>query len=321
MNLTTIGKGLSKLTGRTGLVLSKHSPTILLVVGVTGVVGAAVLACRSTLKVDQVISEHKDTVKKIHDVHYQESLKYEPLYSEQDMQKDLVQTYVKTGVKFVKLYGPAILLGAASIGCIVGSHKIMTKRNLALVAAYKAIEEGFDAYRKRVVEDYGEEKDYMYKHGLKAETITETEVDAKGKEKKVEKTQVVVDGVANVSQYARYYDKSCREWSPTPEYNRMYLTNQQRYFNDLLNSRGHVFLNEIYDALGIPRTSAGQVVGWVKGHGDGFIDFGIYEVNVPGYGEEHHCDQIDEERREFVNGYRNTVLLDFNVDGIVYDMI
>ena len=92
----------------------------------------------------------------------------------------------------------------------------------------------------------------------------------------------------------------------------MFLRAQQQYANDKLIAQGHLFLNEVYDMLGLPRTKAGAIVGWVyddnNAVGDNFVDFGIYDVHR-------------ETARDFVNGYERSILLDFNVDGVIYDLI
>lgn len=295
-----------KATGRTGLVLKKYSPEILMGVGIVGIIGSTVMACKATLKVEEVVDEAKETLDKIHKAHDDENIT-EEIYSEQDYKKDLVITYTQTGVKFIKLYGPAVTLGAASIGCLLGAHGILKKRNVALMAAYKAVEQSFGDYRQRVREELGEEKDRRYHLGLKEETVTEETVDANGKKKKVKKTVEVVDP-NKISQYARFFDDSSSQWSKVPEHNLVFLKAQQNFANDLLNSRGHVFLNEVYDMLGIPRSSAGAIVGWVKGEGDDFVDFGIFNRD-------------DDKVRDFVNGYETNIMLDFNVTGVIYDLI
>lgn len=311
MKLEKITTGLSKMTGKTGLVLQKHSPEILLGVGIAGTVASAVLACRATLKVEAVLDNHREKVDKIHECwqKVQDGDIDISAYSEQDKKKDLVVTYTQTTVDFIKLYGPAVTLGVASLACIISGHGIMKKRNIALMAAYKAVEEGFSAYRKRVIEEHGEEADYMYKHGLRKQEIVEAAyTDENGVKHKAEKKEVFVQDPNNPSIYAKFFDESCAQWSKNPEYNLMFLRAQQNYYNDMLKSRGHVFLNEVYDALGIERTQAGAQVGWVIGpEGDNYIDFGIFDGENP-------------RARAFVNGYERSILLDFNVDGVIYDL-
>lgn len=311
MKLETITTKLAITATKSSLVLRKHSPEIMLVVGITGVVASTVLACRATLKVQEVMDGHQDKMDQIHKCwdKIQNGEIDASEYTEKDKQKDTTVVYVQTAVDFIKLYGLPVAIGIASIGLIIGGHYVMKKRNVALMAAYKAIQDGFKAYRKRVVEEYGEDKDYELKNGLKSTTVTATEVGEDGKEHKVKK-QMYEDADPNgISVYARFFDESCRQWSKNPEYNLMFLQGQQNAFNDILKSGHPVFLNEVYDALGIDRTKEGAIVGWIPdGDGDGYIDFGIFDAN-------------DERKRAFVNGYERSILLDFNVDGVIYDLL
>lgn len=295
---------LSRMAGRQGLLLKKYSPEILMVAGVTGIVTSTVLACRATLKAEEVIDDAKEKLDKIREA--KETID-EETYTEQDHKKDLAIVYTQTGVNFVRLYGPALTLGALSIGCILSSHGIMRKRNLAVAAAYKAVEQSFADYRKRVVEEFGEEKDRLLKNGIKKEITVVEETDEKGK-KKTKTVETEYADPNGISQYARFFDEASPQWTKTPEYNLTFLKCQQNYANDLLRSRGHIFLNEVYDMLGIPRSQAGAVVGWVLGQGDDFVDFGIF-------------DGTSMATRDFVNGYERSILLDFNVDGVIYDLI
>lgn len=310
--MNAIVKSVGNVIGKTGLKLQKHSPEILMAVGVVGTVASAVLACKATLKVNEVLEETKDNIDKVHMVVNNESMD-EEMYSQEDAKKDLAIIYVQTGIKLAKLYAPALALGALSIASILTSHNILHKRNIAIAAAYAAVDNSFKDYRKRVVERFGKEIDRELKYNIKAKKIEEMIIDEEtGKEKKVKSTVNVVDGLDGYSDYARFFDDGCRGWEKDPEYNLMYLRAQQQYANDLLISRGHVFLNEVYDMLDIPRTKAGQVVGWVYNPenptGDNYIDFGIYDIHR-------------QTNRDFVNGYERAILLDFNVDGNIWDLI
>lgn len=295
----------SKKAGRTGLMINKYSPEILLGIGVVGIIGSTVLACKATLKVEGIVDDAKEKIDKIK---YADKEIDDATYSEMDYKKDMTLVYVQTGAKFVKLYGPAVGLGVISVGCIMGSHNIMKKRNVALMAAFKLAEQSYADYRKRVVEELGEEKDRQFHYGIKTETIQAEKIDENGKKKKVNEVVEVVDPDKH-SIYARFFDECSTQWSKTPEYNLVFLKAQQNYANDLLHCRGHIFLNEVYDLLGLPRSQAGALVGWVMtGDGDNFVDFGIYDTNNPS-------------KRDFVNGYERSILLDFNVDGVIHDLI
>lgn len=297
---------------RVGFKFKKHSPEILVGAGVVGVVASAVMACKATTKLDDVLAETKDTVDKIHDItEHPEKIPEGKEYTVEDSKKDLTIVYTQAGVKLVKLYGPAVVLGTVSIAAIIGGHHILRKRNIALAAAYTAVDKGFKEYRGRVLERFGEEVDRELRYNIKAKEIEKTVTDANGKETVVKETVDVADPNLT-SDYARFFDDGCTGWTKDPEFNLMFLKDQQRYANDLFKSKGHLFLNEVYDMLGIPRTQAGQVVGWIYDEknpiGDNFIDFGIYDI-------------ADERKRSFVNGYERTILLDFNVDGNILEMI
>ena len=294
---------------KAGFQLKKHSPEILVVTGVIGVVTSAVLACKATRKLDSVLEESKEQIDKIKD--YIEEEGYSEEYTEKDASKDLTITYTQSALNIAKLYGPSVILGAASIGAIFGGHNILRKRNVALAAAYTAVDKGFKDYRNRVIERFGKELDRELKYNIKSDTVEVTELDEDGKEKTSKVTVNTVDP-NELSEFARFYDDGCTGWTKDPELNLVFLKKQQCWANDLLKSRGWLTLNEVYDMLGITRTAAGMVVGWIYDEkhpvGDNFVDFGIYDIN-------------NEANRRFVNGLERTILLDFNVDGNIYDKI
>ena len=289
--------------------VQKHSPEILAGVGVVGVVASTVMACKATMKLNDILEESKETRDKIKEV--ENNPKYEDKYSPEDAKKDLTINYVQTGMKVAKLYAPAVLLGGASLGCLLASNDILRKRNAALSAAYMTVDKSFKEYRNRVTERFGEEVEKEIRYGIKAEQIETTVVDEDGNETTVTETIKTMD--PNLySDYARFFDAASPYWQNDPEYNLMFLKAQQQYANDLLRAKGRLFLNDVYDMLGIEKTKAGQVVGWVydreNPNGDNFVDFGIYDMSK-------------ERVRAFVNGYETNILLDFNVDGNIWDLM
>ena len=292
----------SKVAGyfhRTGFKMQQRSPEILVAVGIVGAVVGAVMACKATTKLSGILSEAKETVDKIHKTADDESLKEN--YTEQDRRSDLAITYIQTGVKIVKLYAPAVAVGAVSIASILGSHNLLRKRNVALAAAYATVDKSFKEYRRHVVERFGEKVDKELRHNLKIVEMGEPEKEDK-------ETVEVADpnDPASYSAYARFFDRS-KFWERSQETNLMFLRAEQQYANDLLRARGHLFLNEVYTRLGFQPTKAGQVVGWVYDQknpvGDNYVDFGICEV----FQKTGLMSEEDE--------YEKTILLDFNVDG------
>lgn len=308
-NKTEIMTTLTRTFNRTGLKIKKHSPEILLATGTVGVVASTVMACKATLKVEGIIDEAKEKIDTIHQVSADPAMAEK--YSEEDSKKDLAIVYTQTAVKFIKLYGPSVTIGVASLACMIGSNRILNKRNAALAAAYAAVDKSFKEYRGRVIERFGKQMDRELRYNIKAQEIEETTVDANGKETVTKKTVDVMDP-NSYSQYAIVFDDGNEGWDPDPERSKYFLIQQQNWANERLKSRGHLFLNEVYDMLGAKRTKAGAQVGWVYDEknceGDNFVDFGIFDTNSP-------------KARDFVNGIEKVIVLDFNVDGYILDMI
>lgn len=278
------------------LLASKNSPEVLFVAGIVGVVGGTVLACRATLKADVILTEAKEKMDLARNMEHAD-------YSEMDRKKDLTLVRYQTSVKLVRAYAPAIIVGGLSIAALTSSHGILTKRNAGLAAAYAALDKGFREYRARVVSKYGPEVDQELRYGVREITVEDPETKEKKTIKKV--------GPQGESIYARFFDQNSPRWSKEPEYNLIFLKAEQNYCNDILISRGHLFLNEVYSRLGLPHTKAGAVVGWLRTRDnstDNYVTFGIFEGQTM-------------QAREFVNGFEGAILLDFNVDGVIYDKI
>lgn len=300
MNFKELQNVITSKLGRQILTVQKHSPKILFVAGAVGVVGTAVLAVRATLKVDDVLDQHEVQMKKI------ETASAEIVhYTDEDAQKDRAIVYVKTAANLAKLYAPAVIVGVASIAALTGSHFILSNRLGNVTAAYAALDRGFKAYRARVVDELGPQKDAEFRHGVETKEIVEE--GPNGPEITTIKT-----ASGKPSIYARFFDEGSPSWSRQYGQNQFFIKCQQQWANDRLHARGHLFLNEVYDMLGLPRTKEGAVVGWVSkkngGKGDDYVDFGVF-----------HNNEFTITR--FLNGDERSILLDFNVDGVILDLI
>lgn len=287
--------------GRGGLLLQKHAPEILTGAGLVAMTTGAVLAVKATLNLEKTLTKAEERIVSVKDAKaYADGTAEVEDYEDKAYQKDLYQAYLKNVLDFTKLYGPAVSLFIAGAGSVLAGHGIMRKRNVALVAAYNAVEKSFAAYRARVLEDLGEDKDRDYRLG-----ITETtETGENGK-----KHALIEIDPTKASRYARVFDEGNPEWQRGEGYNQFFLTAEQSYLNDKLRATGHVFLNEVYDRLGFDRTPEGAVVGWLLSKdGDNYIDFGIYDL-------------ANEQKRKFINGWEDSIWLDFNVDGVIFDKI
>lgn len=312
MNTELVNK-VTRTFHKVGFKLKKHSPEILVIAGVIGAVASAVMACKATLKVNDIIDETKETIE---DIHYCTGKGLKTAdgeeYTQEIANKELTIVYVQTGWKFAKLYGPAVLLGVASIGCMVGSNQILRKRNIALGAAFTAMDKSFKEYRGRVIEKFGKDLDRELRFNTKAKQIEETVVDENGNESTVTKTVEIVDPNVTHSIYSVVFCEGNTGWTKNAELNKVFLLQQQNYANDKLRLNGVLTLNEVYDMIGAPRTAYGQLAGWVytedSSVGDNFVDFGIFDIN-----SEKKCD--------FINGIERSIILDFNCIGNVLDYI
>ena len=296
MKKNEIMKSVGLTFNKIGFQIQKKSPELLVAAGIAGVVVSAVMACKATIKASEVAEEAKETIDEIHEIEEKGITRAGNPYSIEDTKKDLTTTYLQTGVKYAKLYAPSVILGAASITCIVASHRVLKKRNIALAAAYTTMER------------FGEQVEKEIRYNIKAKEIKKTVVDETGKKEKVKEVVDVpaVDGwdPSQYSPYARRFDETHPNWTKNPEMNRFYLKARQAQANDMLKARGHLFLNEVYDMMGFPRTKAGAVVGWLYDPkrpelGDSYVDFGMYEI------------QEGEDFESYVKSY----ILDFNVVG------
>lgn len=307
---------LKGLVSRTGLKIKKYSPEILVVTGVITFIGTVLVACKQTTKASVILDKHKsdmDEIKEIIELVEKGELVGEDgeliEYNETDIKKDKLNVWAHTGVGFVKLYAPAAGLAVVSVASFLSANKILKTRYVGAVAAFNAVSEAFEKYRRRVIEEGGSDLDRHYMYGEDNIKIDRDYVDENGKKKHEKELINNVDKDNPLgSPYAKFFDESCPDWDKNPNFNMTFLKIQEGIANNLLHERGHLFLNEVYDMLGFERTPAGAVVGWVDGFGDSYVDFGLYN-------------QDSKATRRFVNGIENVVMLDFNVDGVIYDKI
>lgn len=307
MKKEEIMKSMTSTFNKMSFKVKKHSPEILVVAGIVGVVASTVMACKATTKVGKIIDKTKDDVGEIHSAIENGVTKSGETYSDYDSKKDLAVVYFQTGIKLAKLYAPSVAIGTLSVTSIVASHNLLRKRNVALAAAYATVDKSFKEYRSRVVERFGAEVDKELRNNIKAKKFEEVTTDPEtGKEKKTKTTANVAS--PTVSDYTLFYDgDTSKAYDNDHDYNISFLRGQQQYANDKLRADKFLFLSDVYDMLGIRRTKTSQIVGWVydESKGDGFVDFEILETN----------------RETEDGGYEPAILLNFNVDGPILDRI
>lgn len=302
MSLKSMANVVTRTAGRQMLRVQKHSPSLLFGAGVVGVVAAAVLASRATLRLEDVLDEtdaNLDKVKMAENIAKRNGKQY----TEADRRADVIKIYVRSGAKIVMLYAPAAIVGMASIAALTGSHIVLNRRNVSLTAAYAGLDKAYRAYRERVIKEYGADADVRLRYDT--EEYDYVEETAEGPV--IKKGQKIIRNAAD--PYTVCFDPTNRNWQPEPWQNQFFLQCIQNYANDKLRAQGHIFLNEVFDMLGMPHTSAGAICGWVMGNGhDDYVTFGIFDNDV-------------EAGTLFAMGLENSVWLNMNCDGVIYDKI
>lgn len=309
MKKTELATKASQILVKTKLDIKKHSPEILVVTGIgTGII-AAIIACKQTIKANDIIAEARKSLQNIEDVK-ELAANNEVEYTEENEQEDRKTIGMQVTVGMVKTYALPVGLGILSITCILAGHHILKKRNVALAAAYSALSTDFMNYRKRVVNKYGKDVDFMLKNGLEKQIVANQVVDPETGEVKETKEEVLTYDGDKLSQYARIFDEvGSTQWTPSADHNRAFLLMEQNYFNERIRTRGYIFLNEVYERLGFRPTKAGSVVGWVYQNADyEGIDFGIFTAHT-------------QKAAEFLEGTEPSIILDFNVQGDILSLV
>ena len=297
-------KTLRKSFKKAQLTVRKHSPEILMVAGVIGTVAGAVMACKETLELEDVLDECKQEKMEL-----EEQYAMCEEYSEDALKKDKVKLTIKQAAKIVKLYAPSVIMEVTSIGVIFASNDIMRKRNASMAAAYATLNSMYKRYRQNVIESYGEEVDKDMRFGVKHEKVTE--VDEDGNKVKIDERIVDLDNTAlAISDYSRFFQAGCKGFDANNgRYNFLYLKGLQAMFNNQLIADGYVMLNDVYRELGFDTIPEGWSIGWVYDEenpiGDNYIDFGLYEAR--------------NKNQRAANGWEPVILMDFNVDGNLYE--
>ena len=301
ISFNSIAENASRMFYKGVFKVKQHSPEILIAVGAVSIVAGVVCACKATLKSQNVLSEAKVAIDDIHE-HTVEDDKVESTedLTKNDAGKALIKVYASTSFDLVKLYAPAFILVAGGIGCMVGSHYIMRKRNAAAIAAYTAVCKSFEEYRNRVAERYGEDAEKQIRTGAIISDSENNETSSEQPKKS-----------KSADPFSILFDETNEHWEKDSSYNLVFLRSVQNAANAKLKRKGHLFLNEVYDLLGVPNTPAGQFAGW------------IYDRTKPDIYSAVNLglDSDDPQTKDFVEGYERSVWLTFNVKENILDKI
>lgn len=288
--------------------VNKHLPDILLGAGLVGTISATAFACNKKDRTNDILEELEE------DREFVKSMRDTPDgCSGNEYKKELVKVYAKAGKDLTCTYAPAVALGVASIGLIFKSNNILKDRNFALSTTCAALGTAFTAYRGRVAEKIGEDAERGIYLGAENEKLHIKEIDEEGKEHKKTKTVTKLNTGA-FSPYVKIFDAGSRNYTKDdPDANVWFLHNAQQFFTNKLHAERRVFLNEVLDYLDIPKTKAGQIVGWDLNAGDDFVDFGVLGVSVDDNGNPYFVNG------DTIDGYNDAFLLDFNCRGNIWD--
>ena len=248
----------------------KYAPELLL--GTAAVAGTAciVTSCRATIKAKKSLEEHQERKLLIAD-----KLQTEEITSEEskvEMRKEIV----KVGLELAKEYAIPFSLYTATIGCVLGSYKIQKSRLQAISATLSAMSAAYTSLVTRLKN--GAE------HGLTAEEVLKgkvafPETDEDGNP--TGEVNVMTLKHPNNNPFKFRFDRYSTAWEHHHFSNECILKAEENWANTALELNGYLFLNDVLDRLGIPKTKAGQILGWRKdGDGDGFVDFGVVDCQT-----------------------------------------
>lgn len=308
-------ENVTRFFGNAVFALKQHSPEILLVAGIGGAIVGTVMACRATLKVNDILDDAKQEIDEIHnrEIVYVDDTNVTAVST--NTQQELTKAYVKTGWRLVKLYAGPVILMTASLASIVGSTDIYKQRSLNAASAFMAISESMKDMEKRIEEKYGPEEARALKYGIEEKTVQEEITDENGEIKTVEKVEKTINSKYN--PYVRIFKEGCKGWDSDPDMTLSYLKCTRETFSKLLRAHGHIMLNDVLAELGFPTTREGQSLGWYfdpknpKYQGkrvEELISFGIENVGDGG-------------ESNFASGKCPFLILEFDCDGDIVDKV
>ena len=311
----------------------RHGDKILVGIGLVGLVTAGTGACLATYnKLDDAVNDGLDYIDDLKEAKREmdavAQANNEPTeYPDDVYKKDLAMEYAKTAGRITMVYGPYILLGAASTICILAGHTMLQHKYTAAVAAYNTLYQTFAEYRQRVIDSEGNDKDLEYLTGAKP-AIEEVK---KGKKiEAIRKDYYILPDGRKASPFAFVFDELSDYWEKDATHNRWFVERASRTLNNKLHTRGWLTINDVYEAFGREdlMSGDGQNVGWRSPYVykdnfdshtcDGYIDFKIYEVWDDPTSGARDGNAITQ---AFIDGDERSVLIDMNYDGWITDKI
>lgn len=294
--------------GKALLAAKEYAPELTLIVGGALVIGGGVLACKQTLKLDEVVSKGADKMEEIEAAVEEEvELRDGSVYDENCAKHDKILTTISTAKNVVKLYALPVGMAVLGFALIICGHKILRDRNTALLGAYASLATAYEAYRERVRGEVGDERenDIYLAHSKQMVEITTNNLETGAEEVVLKEYDIPDKGDCPLGNpWARVFNAAHTSKYDTHDnadqfYNTSWLKSCETEARLKLNAYGTLSINEVYDMLGFDRVPEGQVFGWVKGD---VVDFGVFSSWVK-----------PEFKTLWENDMQRTIVLNFNV--------
>jgi hypothetical protein len=211
--------------------LISKAPQILTSGAVLGVIATTLVAIKNDRKA-RVITDEIDT----------------EIYNSQHLLDRTVKDTIKSTWH---CYIPTLLIGGATIACVIKSHNVSTKRSIALSGLALLTENRFSKYREKVAEILGDKKQTEIKDSLAKDVVS--------------KASTVSFSPNNVDLLKTTHgDVICYD-----PYSARYFTSSVEYIKRILNDLGRdmlsedqVCINQVYDMLGLLPTTIGDFLIW-----------------------------------------------------------
>lgn len=289
---------LTRAYGAVKLLSKAHAPTIMVVSGVVSMGASVIGASKQTLKVEETLVPHVESLEKIQTGR---DLDLDG-YDDKAAQRDKIVVYTRVAKDLTKLY---FVPGVFFVGgaCLVfGGHRMLLQRNATLAMAFTGIKKAYDTYRANVREEFGAEADQAMLHGYKIREVIDPVTGS------VQTVNVRDWDAEHVDPYNRVFGRGeSTQWHDDIGVNKLFIAGQQRMAQILLGNRGYLYLSEVYEALGFPETDISRVVGWKAG----FNPDGSKEIPVLDFGLDRPMPD------DWKYSKDNAIYLDFNCQGLI----
>lgn len=264
--MLSVKRSMLSVSRKTGTLVKRKSPEIMMAAGAVTFVAAIVAACKATIDSQDDIEEAKDELQEIRDKVQCNEL------TEKEAGRELTKVYLKVACKVAVRFIPAFIFAAASLSMMFASNHVLKERNAALASAYAAIDKAYKKYRAAVVEKYGEEEDYKLLNGIKEEEVEEEYTDKKGNKKTRKVKQEVSDPEAG-DMYTRWFTPSHPEWKGSDELNEYWFRAVERAANLRLRSYykknpfdnydcNTLSYNDLLESMSFDKKRYGIITGW-----------------------------------------------------------